>query len=197
MLTGLPEATIHYGWLDLPESSSQCFEKALRDLAIWLSEPPICALISIDCIPRPWLDAVYRAWHNASDVVCAVADLTYMAAESQVNMPRLVVGCTNQHPFAQKAVAHVPWALWGARCGCFALCYNCDNPYSVWHETLHTLGAKDCYDDDKPEELNCNCPGCLMQYAPDEQTVGQSPRLCEANQKRVREKIKEIQAEQG
>jgi hypothetical protein len=84
------------------------------------------------------------------------------------------------HPAARAARGRLQHAAWGiSMSGTLSLTYARGNPYALWHETLHLLGAEDHYDL-RTFHTTCGLPTCLMQYAPDEKTVGPQPFICPA-----------------
>jgi hypothetical protein len=112
----------------------------------------------------------------AADVSCHLA-LKYGRA-------RAVILSDEDHPFAIAARRAIPSALWGCACGNVAFIYGSSDKHVIWHESLHLMGAVDCYDADNPEAdpgPNCERLNCIMQYVPDSSTVGQWPFLCERN----------------
>jgi len=193
MLPEPPAATVLYASLDLPEEEASQFDAAMRELPDWLRREPIGAPVSVAPMPTAWLDAVSDILAQAPDIPEAVADLTGLVMEEGRRIPCMVLGCTPDHEFARKARHQFPDGLWGVACDRFTLCYFCENPYSVWHETLHTLGAEDCYDLET-KRTTCECAGCLMQYAAAEDTIGDWPWLCRANQERIRSYAKKCAA---
>jgi hypothetical protein len=84
------------------------------------------------------------------------------------------------HPAARAARGRLWHAAWGiSLSGTLSLTYAPGNPYALWHESLHLLGAEDHYDL-RTFRTTCGMPTCLMQYAPDENTVGPRPLICPA-----------------
>lgn len=72
----------------------------------------------------------------------------------------------------------------GASNGPLALVYGSADKYVIWHEALHLLGARDCYDTSDPWQNpgpTCELPNCLMQYAPTSEAVRDWPFLCQNN----------------
>lgn len=76
---------------------------------------------------------------------------------------------------ARRRLRHAEWGI--SLAGALSLTYARGNPYALWHESLHLLGAQDHYDL-RTFRTTCGMPTCVMQYAPDENTVGSSPFLC-------------------
>jgi len=89
----------------------------------------------------------------------------------------LTLLCPHDHPAAKAARKSLPRAHRGISCsGLLSLTYPPPppNPFILWHETLHLLGAQDHYD---PITLQPTCPhkNCLMHYAPVPPTTPNSP----------------------
>jgi hypothetical protein len=76
---------------------------------------------------------------------------------------------------ARKMLEHAAWGI--SLAGTLSVSYAPANPYLLWHETLHLLGAQDHYDR-TTFRTTCGLPTCIMQYAPSAQTVGANPFLC-------------------
>lgn len=89
-------------------------------------------------------------------------------------------------PAASAARERLPHAAWGiSLSGALSLTYTPANTAALWHETLHLLGAQDHYDP-ATFATNCDLGSCVMQYAPDARTIGESPFLCPATAAIVR-----------
>jgi len=112
------------------------------------------------------LDGVVKSVHALSD-----ADMT----------SHLTIYCPDpSHPAVRSARSRLSHAHRGLSiAGKLALTYAPENRHILWHETLHLLGAQDHYDA-VTLRTTCTLPSCLMQYAPDEQTVGSRPMICDA-----------------
>ena len=102
----------------------------------------------------------------------------------------LVIFCSLGSNPAEYCLKKNKTALWGANMGNISFVYNnINNPYIIWHEILHTLGAVDCYKypDRGP---NCEKPNCIMQYEPTKETVNCWPFLCKKNIIKIKDYIK-------
>lgn len=91
--------------------------------------------------------------------------------------------------FAEAAKDAHSDAVWGCCCGKVALVYRNPEKAVIWHETLHLLGAEDCYDCSDPEANpgpTCDLVNCIMQYAPSDDHLLERPFLCRQNILRVR-----------
>lgn len=93
----------------------------------------------------------------------------------------LSVYCPDPNCLAVRAArGRLPHALWGISLGgVLSLTYAPGNRYMLWHESLHLLGAADHYDL-STFRTSCGTSTCLMQYGPNEASVGSGPFLCEA-----------------
>jgi hypothetical protein len=90
----------------------------------------------------------------------------------------LSVHCLPESAAARVGRGRLPTARWGySTRGVLSLTYGADNPFILWHETLHLLGASDHYDT-RTLATTCDTPTCLMQYAPGEETVREENCLC-------------------
>ena len=95
---------------------------------------------------------------------------------------KVFVFCEPDHPFAKKARAKTPEALWvAAVLGNYALAWRPDK-FLLWHEALHLLWAHDCYDRvTKTRMSNCDESRCIMQYVACAENCGGDLYLCSAN----------------
>jgi hypothetical protein len=97
----------------------------------------------------------------------------------------LFVLCSRSEEAARAIRSENPMAEWGgARRGVFAVVWEPDNRYLLWHEAMHLLHAADCYDLSTGQST-CDQPHCLMQWEPSESNCGGSLVLCAANVNRV------------
>jgi len=102
---------------------------------------------------------------------------------------RAIIVTDLNHPFAELTKKALPLAEWGsAWVGMFGLVYQ--SPITkpvVWHETLHVLGAEDCYDQSFPAKSpTCEHPNCIMQYEPNDRCLKNGLSLCEKNRDLLR-----------
>ena len=110
------------------------------------------------------------------------------------DLANLVVLCPPDSALHAIALQSNSDALWGINNAGLAAIYNLDNKYIVWHETLHILGADDCYDLDKDNRgPNCELGNCIMQYEATEENVGTWPFLCKKNVSLVKSRINKWQ----
>ncbi len=105
---------------------------------------------------------------------------------------RIFVLCERQQDFAvayreQNQLAHwgvaIPEQVAIAWHGC---------KYLLWHEILHLMNAKDCYN--KFGFNKCHEPHCIMRLAPSPNDCGGRLVMCTKNQKRIQRYVTELSA---
>ncbi|MGC1273996.1 MAG: hypothetical protein WBC44_09835 [Planctomycetaceae bacterium] len=97
---------------------------------------------------------------------------------------KLFVFCSASHEVAHAIRQENPMAQWGgAQQGEWAVAWEKDNPFVIWHEAMHVLFAEDCYD--ASGCTTCREPHCLMQYEPTAENCAGTMVLCETNVSRV------------
>lgn len=101
---------------------------------------------------------------------------------------RVFVFCGYDEEYVAAIKLREPGAQWGAAIeDHWALAWTRDNKYLLWHETLHLLCAKDCYDK-VSYARTCTEPRCIMQYVPTAENCGAGFHLCEENVQRIRDR---------
>ena len=166
-------------WHSLFPSTENFFETALEELRLKLKE-------SYPQIPDVYFEPVSDA-----EVRYVSRDETYQRGglldEQSLNplqAKRLVVICQGNEPFVLTAKEANPMASWGAAIqGEYALIWEPNNKYLIWHETLHILYAMDSYD--KNRQTTCEEPRCIMQWEPTAENCGGDLYICEGNIKRI------------
>lgn len=134
-----------------------------------------------------------------------IASFNHLAYETQIYFQekyggkgRSALFCSSDHQFAKVRKAEDANAAWGsALCGCFSLTYGAVHEEINWHETLHVLGADDCYDKDNPvqfPEPRCELRNCIHRYDPDSSNVDLStwPFICTANLALIRDEVAKV-----
>jgi len=179
--------------LDLAEPEQGRLRASLKRLERRLAEPPVERHCSIARLPRSAEKGVLAALQErdldirASKVAGAmsheIGTLTTTEANTRL-IPRLVVRCSRGNPLAKTCLTAYPDACWGlTSCKMLAVVYD-DRKVALWHEVLHLLGAKDCYDlpDRGPtcSHRRRHLP-CIMQYEPIEGEVGGKLQICPEN----------------
>ena len=95
----------------------------------------------------------------------------------------IFIFCDGDEDFSQAYQAHNELAHWGVAIPCtLAIAWE-PNKYLIWHEILHLLNAKDCYN-----KFGINkCPNshCIMRRAPSSMNCGSRLTLCSKNVKRI------------
>ncbi len=74
---------------------------------------------------------------------------------------------------------------WGTAFLGLAIVYKRDARAVLWHETLHTFGAIDCYDPLNPEKKTCDDVNCLMVWEPNDSIIARTPFICQRNKEQV------------
>lgn len=97
---------------------------------------------------------------------------------------RLVLYCPNANTVRHMAkremgIEHLPWGVASAKS---AFVFEPEIRQVIWHEALHTIGAEDCYDNDRPKERFPRCTDtkrkCLMQFVPTFENCGDGFPIC-------------------
>ena len=182
-------AILLYGAVELPADEAESFFNAMEELPNLLLRPPLEVAISIKRITDALLADVLRVLGSAGgDIALGNNYLLGFLYERWRPWPDIILACADDHAFALAALRKDPSAKWGGYFGPLALTYRPRNRYAIWHEALHSLRAEDCYA--VPSEgPTCERSNCIMQYVPEEATVGSWPFLCRANSQRVRERV--------
>jgi hypothetical protein len=96
---------------------------------------------------------------------------------------RILLYCPGYSALAEAVQRVEPNADWGANRGFLSMVWLRNVKQLVWHETLHLLGAEDCYDLTSPASRpKCLLePRCLMQREPLRENCGDEPVLCRTN----------------
>lgn len=185
-------------FLDLPPGREASVEESLRRLQELMKRPPLEVDCPIGRLPGNIQEKVIHDLHN-QDFNHAVANACLTLAEQTGALsaacaapqptPKLIVFCDSRHRLARKCLDASPNALWGVACGGLAVCYALGNDCAIWHEALHLLGAKDCYEEENPSRNpgpTCENPECIMQYAPTKGVVDSFLPLCSGNAGRIK-----------
>gem|GEM_PF-5442972 len=95
----------------------------------------------------------------------------------------IFVLCDEHEAFVQAYQEQNELAHWGVAIPCsFAIAWE-PNKYLLWHEALHLMNAKDCYN--KFGINKCREPKCIMRRAPSRANCGDQLTLCSKNLKRI------------
>ena len=181
MMVSNPNVCIFYEPLDLPAQDERLFLDAMDRLPTLLRKQPASLDVAGARLPHNLREDVLGKLNDSSGLSECTGAIHHLFHTRLSLRGRLVVGCPPDHTLAEMAKQDNPAALWGAAItGFIALTYCPGNQHIVWHEALHTIGAMDCYalPDCGP---TCEQHNCLMQYAPNNDTVGGWPWLCRRN----------------
>ena len=173
---------IYWRCLEARESDEEFVERSLKQLEENLRNKPTEFVIECAKLEDKEAEKVIRDLTDPSvEFVDKVSDLSlyFLEQSDATRLPGLVVCCQRGSLIAQQARSTNPLAQWGGKLGRLALVWQPDNRHLIWHETLHLLGAEDCYDDETTEGTCEKEPQCIMQYAPTEESVALWPEcLC-------------------
>lgn len=188
------DALLLYGTIDVPSGQDDLVELAVGRLGALLARPPIGASIRIEKLPdalrKQAVDALSK---NNVPLHHATADIHDMLFDRYQRFPSLVLVAREDSWLADRCRRKCPHADWGLNCGRVAFVYGPHDPAIFWHEALHCFGAEDCYNTKDPEREpgpTCECPRCVMQYAPTGITETDWPFLCGANVDRVKTRLR-------
>ena len=186
-------AVIYYCSVDLDAAGDRRFSNAMQSLAGILQQTPLELEVPVVRLTDELRASVIASLDRREDMTDRVSELVYELYDRFGWIPPLTLACPSDHRWAAAVKRSQPAAEWGANSGTFSLIYEWANPFAVWHESLHTLSAEDCYRfPDHPQPL-CERPNCIMQYIPSASSVGSWPFLCEANIRRVKERVALLQ----
>jgi len=106
---------------------------------------------------------------------------------------KIFVFCDGDEPFVKAFQDQNELAHWGVAIPCtLAIAWE-PRDYLVWHETLHLMNAKDCYN--KFGINKCPSPQCIMRRAPSPENCGGRLELCSKNIKRIQRFTAELAAD--
>jgi len=179
---------LFYYCLNMDKIAEQFVVKSLFELTELLSQSPV----QVDFKPDP-LPEKLRKDELISDLCPDIPCFSFwckkIATKLLTKYP-LLVYCKPDSRIAQAAQKECNLACWGLTNNCYMVSavYEPNNKYILWHEALHLFGVDDCYDYNRPNRgTNCELNNCLMQYAPQKDSVGEWPFLCQKNIKRIQD----------
>ncbi len=186
---------IYYYCLDVSSVQEASIEVSLRELGVLLKRPPVEANCPIVPLPDNLQGQIAQDLKHPDLRMCAGNILKTLECwvESSATKypspglaPKLLVCCSRQHPLTKRCLATLPTALWGLTINdCLAVIYELSMPLVLGHESLHLVGADDCYD--LPNRgPTCEHRQCIMQYAPTEGIVDGHLALCSDNAKCIK-----------
>jgi hypothetical protein len=176
-------------WHCFPQDSgaAESVSNALTELTRWIKSEYAVAVETIQADIET-AKAIEQIFTSQKACMWADAYLQFQLARS-IRTSNAVVYCPSAPGVRDAALSNNPGALFGASIGQLAIVYSPDNVPLIWHETLHTFGAEDCYDElSKKRKRACDRPTCLMQWDVNVNTCGRSPTVCE----QVHEKLQRI-----
>ncbi len=106
------------------------------------------------------------------------------AVFTEFDSKRLFVFCKGNEDMTLAYRESNPLASWGVAIACKLAIAWVPNPYLVWHEILHLIDAKDCYN--KFGIHKCPASRCIMQLVPSRIHCGERLILCSKNVQRIR-----------
>jgi hypothetical protein len=167
-------------WCSSVLNAAEDVQSALHELADKLKESypnlPLVEVRELSQSERKHLDAYLRRPRAGFK--------TNHSEPTPLDGKLVFVFCERDDPIAKAARKENPLADWGAaREDDYALAWTPDNKFLIWHEAMHLLFAKDCYD--SAGKTTCEEPLCIMQYVPCDQNCGGDLRLCRANVQRL------------
>ena len=173
---------IYWYCFDMPDSE-EFVSEALKELADNLRKFPTRIEVIIEKLPDELRREVSKQLQETRSFPETAAEIGDILCKGQGNIPGLFVFCRRDSNIVVQAREAEPLAQreCGAKCGCLAVVWESGNKMLIWHEVLHLLGAKDCYDPETGEGT-CENSGCIMQYEPTDENVAEWPDcLCIAN----------------
>lgn len=184
-MTGPRSPVIFYLDLGLSQETHGRFVSAVRALPDMLRREPLAVSVSTEPLPQDQCDHVRTLLANSQE---EIADTTGRLSKYLLDCSgayrRLIVGCREDDVLA-KRFDQPEW--WGGNNNCLSVCWRIPDEFVVWHEALHLLGAKDCYDESG--RTTCELPKCIMQYVPCRENVGDWSFLCSENIQRVKDAV--------
>ncbi len=180
--------------IDLDERGDGFLQKSMEEFSRLLSLPPIQIDYKFEPLSANLKEEVVSVIESKPDIGNCSNAVQYYFYNKFGYSANLVVLCPPDSALHAIALQSYPSALWGISNAGLAVIYNLDNKYVVWHETLHILGADDCYDLDKGNRgPNCELNNCIMQYEATKENVGTWPFLCKKNISLVKSRINKWQ----
>ena len=181
--------TLYY--LALDRDNHACVMPSLKELSALLLRAPTKVSMAWACLSDD-MDRVVRGILRRH--LLFYAYVAEISGTSPLPLPwPLLVCCQGDSSLAQAARQANELAQHGAAVGAVFAAAWAGGKYVAWHEALHLLGAEDCYTPQDPGPT-CEQANCIMQYAPDQASVGEWPFLCQANVERVRDRARLLSA---
>ena len=191
MAHSIGDAILLYEAIELPDRQADAFYSAMAALTSLLAQPPLNVHVSTLRMSPDLLSELLAKLASESDHGMRALALGDFLGDSFKRLPGVLLACPENHELARVAEADNRKAVWGGVLGRLGLTYRPEARHVVWHEALHLLGAKDCYE--LPDEgPNCGTAKCIMRYVPREDTVGEWPFLCQSNCEAVQKRVSNL-----
>ncbi len=186
---------VYYCCLDVSQNQQAFIDASLKELEHILGKSPLSLNYSFRQLPT---DLKNKIDFDADDLF-KISDNVVRILNQELKgiraLLKLLVCTEYESGLAKLCRNYDKSAWWGVSTDWMAVVYKLDNKYAIWHETLHLLGAHDCYRKGKDGQVidrgpTCNA-NCVMVYAPSEETVNikKWPFLCEKNLCKLRKKF--------
>lgn len=184
----------------MTEADEKFLNKALDELAQHLNAEPIKLTVSIKRLgDKPKLaekvcERLSKLSDKSYEFSACSGEITYIFDSEEGIGQRLLIYCRSDSYVAKAARKRSRLPSWGAAYGPFSAVYKPNNKFIIWHETLHTLGLDDCYDEKCPDvrKPDCKCKDCVMQYERPDTWIGPFS-LCNKNIERLQELAKKVE----
>jgi hypothetical protein len=171
---------------------------SLNELAGWLSQDDVgvdisfvqmhgtgAAAIEASLIHKTLVhDQHFDNWQE--DLWLQLNDLSQKSDDLRIS-GKILLYCPGHTALREAVRRRESKILWGGSLGFLSMVWQGQNKQLLWHETLHLLGAEDCYDFEnckkQPKCLLDSC--CIMQWEPCPENCGEELVLCAENIARV------------
>jgi len=171
------------------EKDEKFISSALGQLAKHLRKEPIELAISIKRLldepklARKVTEILDKLSDQSYTFTNCASEITGVLPIGEASTARLFIYCSPSNYVAVAAHREEPVAKWGGTCWPLASLYEYNNKNGVFHETLHLLGAEDCYEKKDPSQKkpDCNLDSCIMEYSPPVNISENWPFLCDKN----------------
>lgn len=192
-----PIAYLFYEPVGLNPLDEEDFVEAMKNFPSRLRQSPAEIDIPVERLPSGFQYDVLEILDEAEPICVRNSDVLDYFVKRLGYCANLIVGCQDNHPIALALKKANPDAQWGAAFvdgnfrGPLAFAYCPGNRHLIWHESLHLLGANDCYCVPNHRGPTCEQPNCIMQFEPNAARVGSWPWLCKSNIDRIRVRVGE------
>ena len=173
------------------EDKKDWLRRSMAELSAYLLKPPAEIQYTFTELPGEYESDIHEILQDIPDSVHDWEhELLHYYADKQKHISNTLIICPKDSHLAKLCLRIKPDAPWGLATSTLSFVYEIRDKYIVWHETLHLLGADDCYDLSKNDRgPSCDLPNCVMQYEATMTNVGTWPFLCKENLQRIRNKL--------